>query len=460
MSKHTQSDVVILAAGEGTRMRSSEPKVLRLLGGKPMLGHVFATASALPGIRLHVVLPPGSGGQAIRGQFADSEVNWVEQPEPLGTGHAVHLALGSLHPDGVALILYGDVPLVQRETLERLTEQAAQSGFALLATNLAEPFGYGRILRDASGAVEAIVEEADATPEQRAVKEVSTGVMAVSVTNLSRWLPYLATDNAQGEIYLTDLVMLARRKGCPVSVCAVSSPEEALGANDPAQLAVLERALQKRLAQQWMQRGVTIADPARFDLRGEMEAGEDVFIDINVLLEGRVRIGSRVRIGPNCVLRDADLGDDVTVQANSVVEEATIGANAVVGPFARLRPGTTLAPGVQVGNFVEIKNTYVGAESKINHLSYVGDAELGKKSNIGAGTITCNYDGKSKHKTIIGDRVFIGSNTSLVAPVEVGDDATVGAGSTITESVPEKTLGVGRSKQRNIPNWRQSRDRR
>lgn len=457
MSRHAQTDVVILAAGEGTRMRASKPKALQLLGGQPMLGHVLATASALPHVSLHVVVPPGDAGQAIRRQFEDKEVNWVEQPEPLGTGHAMRQALGSLRPNSAVLILYSDMPLVQRGTLEKLLAEATQSGFALLAAHLAEPFGYGRVLRNSVGAAEAIVEEADATPEQCAVKEVSTGVMAVSVTNLSRWLPKLATDNAQGEMYLTDLVMLARQEGSPVSICQVNSLEEALGANDPVQLAALERALQSRLARQWMQRGVSIADPARFDLRGEMEVGEDVFIDINVLLEGRVHIGSRVHIGPNCVLRDADLGDDVTVQANSIIEEATIGSSSVVGPFARLRPGTTLAADVRIGNFVEIKNTRVGADSKVNHLSYVGDAELGKKSNIGAGTITCNYDGKNKHKTIIGDRVFIGSNTSLVAPVEVGDDATVGAGSTITESVPEKSLGVGRGKQRNIPNWRQGK---
>ena len=460
MSKRTQPDAIILAAGEGTRMRSSKPKALQLLGGRPMLEYLLTAVAALQGASAHVVVTPGPAGRAIRQQFEHSQVRWVEQSEPLGTGHAVRQALGGLRPDGIALILCSDAPLVRRETLEKLLDEAAQSGFALLTARLAEPRGYGRILRDASGAVEGIAEEADATPEQRAIDEVNTGMMAVSVTGLTRWLPKLGTDNAQGEMYLTDLVMLARQEGCAVRTCEVSSAEEALGANDPVQLAVLERALQGRLAREWMEQGVTIADPARFDLRGELEAGEDVFIDINVLLEGRVRIGSRVHIGPHCVLRDTDVGDDVTVQASSVVEGATVGANSVIGPFARLRPGTVLAAGVRVGNFVETKKTRIGADSKINHLSYVGDAVLGRESNIGAGTITCNYDGEHKRTTLIGDRVFIGSNTSLVAPVEVGDDATVGAGSTITENVPEKALGIGRSKQRNVAGWRRGKGRR
>jgi bifunctional UDP-N-acetylglucosamine pyrophosphorylase/glucosamine-1-phosphate N-acetyltransferase len=443
--------VVLLAAGEGKRMRSPLPKVLQPVAGRPMLGHVIDTARALGASCIHVVV--GHGGEAVREAFQDDpDLAWVEQAERLGTGHAVQQAAPSLPDDARVLVLYGDVPLVRAESLRPLV--AADAALAVLVAELADPTGYGRMLLDADGRVQAVVEQKDATPEQRAVRTINTGLLAADAATLKRWLAQLRNDNAQGEYYLTDVFAMAAAEGRAATAVRVADAGEVEGANDPWQLARLERAFQHRCAKMLAEAGVQFADPSRFDQRGTVVTGQGVRIDVDVILEGRVELGDDVVIGPFCRLKDVVLGAGTVVAAHSDLEGATTGAECRIGPYARLRPGTRLADGVHIGNFVETKQARFGPGSKANHLSYLGDAEIGAKANIGAGTITCNYDGVNKWTTTIGDGAFIGSNSSLVAPVVIGAMATVGAGSVITKDAPEGQLTVARGKQVSIAAWK------
>lgn len=447
--------VCILAAGKGKRMVSRLPKVLHRIGGKPLLGHVLDAAAAI-GAGTPVVVH-GHGGEQLLAAYAGRDIHWVEQREQLGTGHAVTQALPLLPREGLVLILYGDVPLLTPATLERLLAAAEPSGFALLTVRLPDPAGYGRIVRDASGETLRIVEHKDATPAELAIDEINTGIMAVRGEFLHRWLPALGNDNAQGEYYLTDCVAAAVAEGIRVAGVAASGATEVAGVNNRAQLAELERAYQARCTLALMESGVTLLDPARVDIRGDVDSGQDTVIDVNVVLAGRVRLGANVMIGPNCTIADSDLADGVEVLANSVIEGASVGAGARIGPFARIRPETELGPEVHVGNFVEVKKSRIAARSKANHLAYVGDSEIGRNVNVGAGTITCNYDGASKHKTIIEDDVFIGSDTQLVAPVRIGQGATIGAGTTVTEDVEAERLVISRVRQKAIAGWKRPR---
>ncbi len=444
-------DIVILAAGQGTRMRSALPKVLHPVAGKSMLGHVIDTARQLQPHSIQVVI--GHGAEAVRERLGASDLNFVLQAEQLGTGHAVAQALPALSAERV-LILYGDVPLIAAETLQRLLALVSDQQLGLLTVQLADPTGYGRIVRGADGQVEAIVEHKDANAAQRAISEGNTGILAVPGKRLADWLGRLSNSNAQGEYYLTDVIAMAVADGLVVATEQASDEMEVLGANDRIQLSQLERHYQYRAGRRLMAQGVTLIDPARFDLRGEVTVGRDVLIDINVILEGQVVIEDGVHIGPNCVIKDSVLRQGAIVKANSHLDGADVGEGADCGPFARLRPGTVLGAKAHVGNFVELKNAKLGAGAKAGHLSYLGDAEIGARTNIGAGTITCNYDGANKFKTVLGEDVFIGSNSSLVAPVSLGDGATTGAGSTVTADVPANTLAVGRAKQRNIDGWK------
>lgn len=444
-------DIVILAAGQGTRMRSALPKVLHPVAGKAMLGHVIDSARLLKPQGIHVVI--GHGAELVRERLAADDLNFVLQSEQLGTGHAVAQALPALSGERV-LILYGDVPLIEVETLQRLLQQVSEQQLGLLTVNLNDPTGYGRIVRDEQGVVNAIVEHKDASAEQRLISEGNTGILAVPGKRLGDWLGRLSNSNAQGEYYLTDVIAMAVADGLVVATEQAADEMEVLGANDRIQLAQLERHYQYRAARRLMLQGVTLIDPARFDLRGEVTVGRDVSIDINVILEGQVVIEDGVQIGPNCVIKNSILRKGSIVKANSHLEGAEMGEGADCGPFARLRPGSLLGAKAHVGNFVELKNAKLGEGAKAGHLSYLGDAEIGARSNIGAGTITCNYDGANKFKTVLGEDVFIGSNSALVAPVNLGDRATTGAGSVITADVPANTLAVGRAKQRNIEGWK------
>ncbi|HYQ39796.1 MAG TPA: bifunctional UDP-N-acetylglucosamine diphosphorylase/glucosamine-1-phosphate N-acetyltransferase GlmU [Pseudomonas sp.] len=443
-------EVVILAAGQGTRMRSALPKVLHPVAGKPMLGHVIDTARALQPQRIHVVI--GHGAEVVRERLAADDLNFVLQEQQLGTGHAVAQALPFIAAEQV-LVLYGDVPLIEAPTLERLLAHAGPAQLALLTVELADPTGYGRILRDGEGRVTAIVEQKDASPEQRAIREGNTGILAMPGARMAEWMGRLSNSNAQGEYYLTDVIAMAVADGLRVATAQPEDAMEVQGANDRRQLAELERHYQQRAARRLMAQGVTLLDPARFDLRGEVTVGRDVLIDINVILEGKVVIEDGVEIGPNCVIRNSTLRRGARVKANSHLDGAELGESADCGPFARLRPGSVLGAGAHVGNFVELKNAVMGEGAKAGHLAYLGDAEIGAESNIGAGTITCNYDGANKHKTLIGRDAFIGTNNSLVAPVSIGDGATTAAGSVITSEVPPAHLAVARGRQRNIEGW-------
>ena len=444
--------VVILAAGEGKRMKSGTPKVLQPVAGRPMLAHVVDTARALGAAAVHVV--HGHGGTQVREAFAaDTSLRWAEQAQQLGTGHAVQQAMPAVPENARVLVLYADVPLIGLDTLRNLLA-AGSDGVAVLTETMADPTGYGRVLVDGNGDVQAIVEQKDADESQRAIKVINTGVVVAPAADLRRWLARLRNDNSQGEYYLTDIFAMARADGRPARTAACLQPGEAEGANDPVQLARLERAWQRRAAEALMRAGVRMLDPARFDQRGEVEAGMDVQIDVDVVLEGRVRLGAGVRIGPFCRLRDVDLAAGTVVNAHCDLDGVVTRGACTIGPFARLRPGTDLEEGVHVGNFVETKKARLGRGSKANHLTYLGDAEIGEKVNIGAGTITCNYDGVNKAKTSIGDGAFIGSNASLVAPVQIGEGATIGAGSVITHDAPADTLTVARGRQQTIPGWR------
>ncbi|GAA6132329.1 bifunctional UDP-N-acetylglucosamine diphosphorylase/glucosamine-1-phosphate N-acetyltransferase GlmU [Halopseudomonas sabulinigri] len=444
--------VVILAAGQGTRMRSSLPKVLHPVAGKAMLGHVIDCARALSPQCIHVVV--GHGAERVQKALAAPDLNWVLQREQLGTGHAVAQALPHTAGADQILVLYGDVPLLQATTLQQLSQQAGAQALGLLTVNMQDPTGYGRILRDAAGRVLAIVEQKDASAEQLLISEGNTGIMALPGKRAGDWLGSLSNQNAQGEYYLTDVVALAVAEAIPVEVAHPASEQEVMGANNRQQLAVLEREYQTRQALRLMAAGVTLADPARVDVRGDLSVGQDISVDINVIFEGRVVIGDNVIIEANCVIRDSVIASGSHIKAFSHLEQAEVGQSCDVGPYARLRPGTQLADGAKIGNFVETKKAIIGAGSKVNHLSYIGDAEVGCEVNIGAGTITCNYDGVNKHQTRIEDGAFIGTNTALVAPVTVGAQATTAAGSTITTDVPADSLAVSRARQRNINGWK------
>ncbi|MAC32547.1 MAG: UDP-N-acetylglucosamine diphosphorylase/glucosamine-1-phosphate N-acetyltransferase [Haliea sp.] len=444
-------EVIVLAAGQGSRMRSRFPKVLQKLAGRPLLQHVLDTAAALAPSRIHVVV--GHGADAVREAFADRGLNWVDQSERLGTGHAVLQAMPAVDTAATVLVLYGDVPLVAEDTLRSLLAMAA-SGPALLTASLDNPAGYGRILRNANGQFSAVVEDRDASPEQRALREVNTGILAAPAAQLAQLLPLVGNDNQQGEYYLPDILTLALERNIAVHTAGVGHLLEVQGVNDPFQLAQLERALQLQQAEALMQAGVRLADPARIDVRGALRCGRDVSIDVNCVFIGEVELADGVSVGPNCVLEDCRVGADSQVLAMSHLEGAEVGTGCSVGPFARLRPGTRMSDSARVGNFVETKKTRIGTGSKVNHLTYLGDCDVGEEANIGAGTITCNYDGVNKHPTRIGDGAFVGSNATLVAPLEIGDNGFVAAGSTITRNVSSDELAVGRGKQRNIPGWK------
>lgn len=444
--------IIILAAGQGTRMKSSLPKILHPLAGRALLEHVYIAASRFDTRDIHVVY--GFGGEQILQQLSHLQVSWVEQAEQLGTGHAVAQAINNIPGADNVLILYGDVPLITYETLDKLVATSADSGFSLLTSYIDDPRGYGRIIRDTKGDITSIVEEKDASEEQRSVCEINTGMMCVKAKWLKQWLANLGNDNSQGEYYLTDVIKMAVNEGIVIESIKSESIVEIQGVNDRRQLSELERYYQLVQAHHLMTQGVTLMDPHRFDLRGDLEIGKDISMDINIIIEGSVSIGNNVSIGPNCHIRDVDIGDDVTILSNCVIDNAVIGKSCKIGPFARVRPETRLADNVQIGNFVEIKKSEIGEGSKVNHLSYVGDSEVGKDTNIGAGTITCNYDGANKHKTIIGDNVFVGSDTQLVAPVNIGNNVTIGAGTTVTRDVEENMLTVSRVEQRFVKGWK------
>ncbi|WP_192559381.1 bifunctional UDP-N-acetylglucosamine diphosphorylase/glucosamine-1-phosphate N-acetyltransferase GlmU [Pseudomonas allokribbensis] len=444
-------EIVILAAGQGTRMRSALPKVLHPIAGDSMLGHVIHSARQLDPQRIHVVI--GHGADVVRERLAADDLNFVLQDKQLGTGHATAQAVPFITADTV-LILYGDVPLIEVETLQRLLKHVVPGQMGLLTVELDDPTGYGRIVRDAGGKVAAIVEHKDASEAQRAITEGNTGILAVPASHLADWMGRLSNNNAQGEYYLTDVIEMAVGDGLVVATEQPHDPMEVQGANDRKQLSELERHYQLRAGRRLMAQGVTLRDPARFDVRGEVTAGRDVLIDVNVILEGKVVIEDDVVIGPNCVIKDSTLRKGVVIKANSHIEGAVLGEGSDAGPFARLRPGTVLEARAHVGNFVELKNARMGEGAKAGHLTYLGDAEIGARTNIGAGTITCNYDGANKWKTVLGEDVFIGSNNSLVAPVDISAGATTAAGSTITQNVDNAQLAVGRARQKNIDGWK------
>lgn len=442
--------IVILAAGQGSRMRSSLPKVLHPLAGRPLLAHVIETAKSLQPESILVVY--GHGGDQVLTALKDAEVTWVHQAEQLGTGHAVAQVLPHISGLDRLLVLYGDVPLIEVETLRQLN-QAAGSGIGLLTARLPDPSGYGRIIRDSNDLVRAIVEQKDASPDQLAIEEINSGIMSLDASRLKVWLNQLSNNNAQGEYYLTDVISLAVADGVPVSGLITDDLAQILGVNDREQLAQLERRYQRRMAVNFMKAGLSLADPERFDLRGALEHGQDCRLDIDCIIEGQVRLGNRVSIGPFCQIIDCDIGDDVVILGHCHLEGARVGPGSRIGPFARLRPGAELAGDNHIGNFVEIKAARIDQKSKVNHLSYIGDSQIGQRVNVGAGTITCNYDGAHKHQTNIGDDAFIGSNTALVAPVSIGAGATIGAGSVITKEAPAGQLSLSRSRQSTIPGW-------
>lgn len=445
-------EVVVLAAGQGKRMRSVLPKVLQPLAGQPMLAHVLAAARALEARRICVV--HGHGGEAVRTRLDAPDLAWARQEPQLGTGHAVQQALAHLTDGEPALVLYGDVPLIGVSTLRRLVAAAGDGGLALLTVTLEDPTGYGRILRDAAGRVVRIVEEKDAGAEERTVKEVNTGILVAPVARLRDWLGRIGNDNAQGEYYLTDIIGLAVADGVEVATVQPDTVAETLGVNSKAQLAELERLYQAGIARGLLDEGVTLIDPARLDVRGALRCGRDVEIDVNCVFEGEVELGDGVHIGAHCVIRNARLGAGTRVAPFSHLDGTAMGRDCVIGPYARTRPGTTLGDDVHLGNFVEVKNSAIADHSKANHLAYIGDADVGRRVNIGAGTITCNYDGANKHRTVIEDEVFIGSDSQLVAPVRVGRGATLGAGTTLTKDAPPDQLTVSRAKQMSVANWK------
>jgi len=451
MSENYHLNVVILAAGQGTRMKSSLPKVLHPLAGVPLVQHVINISKKLNPEVVNVVY--GHGGEQVQQQINDPEINWVLQAEQLGTGHAVEQVTHQLKDQQLVLILYGDVPLIKVETLTGLLEKA-KDGFSLLTVSLNKPDGYGRIVRDKNGLVENITEEKDASDKVKEINEVNTGILAVKADLLKNWLGKLENNNAQKEYYLTDVIAMAVKDGITVETTQPNNQYEVMGVNNRLQLAELERYYQQEQANKLMAGGITLADPTRIDIRGELIHGQDISIDINTVFEGNVSIGNNVSIGANCVIKDSKIADNVVILPMSILDNASVGKGSKVGPFARLRPGAVLSDNTHIGNFVEIKKSFIGLGSKVNHLTYVGDSMIGKNVNIGAGTITCNYDGANKHQTVIEDNVFVGSATQLVAPVKIGKNATIGAGSTITTDVAEDELAITRVKQKSIKGWK------
>ena len=443
--------VVILAAGQGTRMKSKLPKVLHGIGGKSLLAHVIHCARELNPQQTVVVY--GHGGEQVKSSLAGEQVRWVEQAQQLGTGHAVDQATPYLDEEHIILVLYGDVPLINANTLADLVKQASGDCLALLTVHLHNPHGYGRIVRDAQGHIQRIVEQKDASPQELAINEINTGILAVSAKRLKAWLKQLDNSNAQGEYYLTDIIAMAVKDGVAVTAAHPASEDEVLGVNSRSQLAHLERVYQRQQAEAMMAEGVTVIDPERLDVRGTLEIGRDVTLDVNVVLEGHVVIEDDVYIGPNCVIRDSHIGSGVHMQAMCVVDQARVGANCLIGPYSRLRPGAELKGDNHIGNFVEVKNSVIGEGSKVNHLTYIGDTDMGSGVNIGAGTITANYDGANKHRTIIGDNASTGSNSVLVAPVTIGKGATIGAGSVIAKNAPEDKLTLARARQVTLDHW-------
>ena len=444
-------NIVILAAGQGKRMHSNLPKVLHPLAGKALVSHVIDTARQLSPQTLCLVY--GHGGDTVRTTLNAPDLLWALQEPQLGTGHAVQQALPHLRGDGTTLILYGDVPLIRTETLKTLV-QAAHGALAILTVELADPTGYGRIVRNESGQVVRIVEQKDANAEERRIHEINTGIMAMPTARLGEWLGRLSNNNAQKEYYLTDIVSMAVAEGLPIHTTHPKKEWEVVGVNNKVQLAELERIAQRDYAERLMEQGVRLADPARLDVRGELACGRDVFIDVNCVFEGKVELEEAVEIGPNCVIKNARIGAGTRLAAFTHIEDAIVGPDGQIGPFSRLRPGTELGADVHIGNFVEIKKTKIAAHSKANHLAYIGDALIGSRVNVGAGTITCNYDGANKFQTIIEDDAFIGSDTQLVAPVTVGRGATLGAGTTLTKDAPPDTLTLSRVKQVSVSGWK------
>ncbi len=442
--------VVILAAGKGTRMKSSLPKVLHPIADKPIVQHIIDTANEMGADNLHLVY--GHGAEQLQTALAHNPLNWCLQAEQLGTGHAVQQAADALSDDEDVMVLVGDAPLITAETLNNLRTVKASADLALLTVHLDDPTGMGRIIRDGDN-VMAIVEHKDATPEQHKITEINTGMMVLNGKDLKRWLNNLSNDNAQGEYYLTDVIAMAAAEGKTIKAAHPITSVEVEGINNRAQLARLERAYQARQAHNLMMSGVTLMDPNRLDIRGTLQCGQDSTLDINVLVKGHVSLGSNVYIGPNCILDNCTIGDNTVVEANSIVQQAEVASGAQIGPFARLRPGAVMHENSKVGNFVEMKKSTLGKGSKANHFTYLGDTQVGQDVNIGAGTITCNYDGVNKHQTTIGDGAFIGSNSSLVAPVAIGQGVTVAAGSTITKAVAADALAVARAKQVELPLW-------
>lgn len=443
---------IILAAGKGTRMRSALPKVLHKVAHMPLLEHVYHTARTIPDCKVGIIY--GHGGELVRNELTHLEADWIEQREQLGTGHAVQQASPVFFDEDTVLILYGDVPLTLPSTLTDLVNSSKKTGFSLLTVDLENPAGYGRIVRNSNQLIDKIVEEKDATDTIKEICEVNTGMMAVSGKLLNKWLGKLNNNNAQGEYYLTDIVEMAVADGVEIMAIQPENEYEVMGVNNRKQLAELERYYQLKHAEELMAAGVTLRDPARVDVRGDLEVGQDIIIDINVVFEGNVSLNNNVKIGPNTVIKNSEIGENVEILANCVIEDAVIGNGTKIGPFARIRPETQLGENVHVGNFVEIKKSIVAEGSKINHLSYIGDTDIGKQVNIGAGTITCNYDGANKFRTVIGDNVFIGSDSQLVAPVEIEDGATIAAGTTVTKNAPAEQLTISRAKQVVITGWK------
>ncbi len=447
-------EVVILAAGQGKRMRSDLPKVLHRLAGRPLLAHVIAAARALKPAKIHVV--HGHGGEAVKAAFTGERIEWVEQARQLGTGHALQQALPKVSRAATVLVLNGDVPMVSADTLRKLV-RASGKGLAIATSELSDPAGYGRVVRDARGRVQRIVEHRDARPKELAIREWYAGFLAGHASRLAGWLAKVANRNAQKEYYLTDVIGIAAGSGAQVTAIKASETWEVAGVNSRHELAILERAFQNAQSRRLLDAGVALADLWRVDVRGELECGTDVFIDVNCVFEGRVKLGDGVRVGPNCVLRNVSVATGTEVHAFSLLEDAEVGARCRIGPYARLRPGAKLARDVHIGNFVEVKASRIGAGSKANHLSYIGDAEIGARVNVGAGTITCNYDGVAKHRTVIEDDCFIGSDATLVAPVRIARGSYIGAGSTISKDTPAGQLTVARAKQVSLPGWKPKR---
>ncbi|MDX1475033.1 MAG: bifunctional UDP-N-acetylglucosamine diphosphorylase/glucosamine-1-phosphate N-acetyltransferase GlmU [Reinekea sp.] len=442
--------VVVLAAGQGSRMKSALPKVLHRLAGRPLAAHVVNTARQFTSDISMVV---GHGAVQVRQYFADQSIKFCEQTEQLGTGHAVAQALPELPKEGAVLILYGDVPLTKKETLEVLVSKVTKNSMGLLTVNVKDPSGYGRIVRDSGGNVQSIVEHKDASKEELKIDEINSGIIAVPAWMLHEWLPKLSNNNSQGEYYLTDLIAMAVAEGVAVQTVHPVDEEETLGVNNRVQLAQLERWYQDQVAECLMVAGVTLQDPSRIDVRGTLTTGQDCWIDVNCVFEGEVTLGDNVVVGSNCVIRNSSIGAGTVIEPNSVVDQAVIGSQVAIGPFARIRPGTEMRDGSKVGNFVETKKAVIGEGSKVNHLSYIGDTDIGHGANIGAGTITCNYDGVNKFKTLIGNNAFVGSNSTVVAPVSIEDGAFIGAGSVITKTAPADQLTVGRARQVSLSHW-------